>query len=34
MLWPDKAKYEGQWEFNHASGFGKFFHADGDIYEG
>lgn len=32
--WPDGAKYEGQWKENKACGYGKFFHVDGDIYEG
>ena len=32
--WKDGAKYEGQWRLNKANGFGKFFHVDGDIYEG
>jgi hypothetical protein len=34
MQWPDGAKYDGNWEFNHASGEGVFYHADGDVYEG
>jgi len=34
MRWPDGAKYEGDWQFNQAAGQGKFFHVDGDIYEG
>jgi hypothetical protein len=32
MVWLDGARYEGNWEFNLASGQGKFFHVDGDIY--
>ena len=34
MTWPDGACYEGDWSFNHACGKGKFFHSDGDIYDG
>jgi hypothetical protein len=34
QVWPDGAKYEGNWENNKANGKGKFFHADGDIYTG
>jgi hypothetical protein len=29
--WPDKARYEGEWRDNRASGKGKFYHVDGDI---
>jgi hypothetical protein len=32
MNWPDGASYEGEWNFGHAHGQGKFIHADGDIY--
>lgn len=34
QLWPDGAKYEGSWDNDRANGFGKFWHIDGDIYEG
>ena len=34
QIWPDGAKYEGEWKNNHANGKGKFFHINGDIYEG
>ena len=34
QVWPDGAKYEGEWRFNKANGKGKFWHADGDVYEG
>ena len=32
--WKDGAKYEGNWKFNKACGRGKFWHVDGDIFEG
>ena len=32
QVWPDGAKYEGDWEDNKANGKGTFYHADGDIY--
>ena len=32
--WKDGAKYVGQWKFNKACGQGKFWHVDGDIFEG
>lgn len=31
---PDGARYEGEWKDNKACGYGKFWHVDGDIYEG
>ena len=34
QIWPDNAKYEGEWKDNMAHGKGKFWHADGDIYCG
>jgi hypothetical protein len=34
MTWPDGATYEGDWKDNHAQGYGKFIHANGDSYEG
>ena len=32
--WSDGARYEGQWKQNKAHGKGKFFHVDGDVFEG
>lgn len=32
--WPDGAKYEGDWLNNKAHGKGKFYHVDGDVFEG
>jgi hypothetical protein len=34
QVWPDGAKYEGNWRNNVASGRGKFYHIDGDVYDG
>ena len=34
MVWTDTAQYQGDWDYNQASGKGKFKHADGDTYEG
>lgn len=34
QIWPDGARYEGQWVNNRATGKGKFIHVDGDIYTG
>ncbi len=34
QVWPDGAKYEGHWRNNVASGRGKFYHIDGDVYDG
>lgn len=34
MTWPDGAIYEGEWKDNHAHGWGKFLHSNGDSYEG
>ena len=34
QIWPDGAKYEGDWRRNKANGQRKFWHADGDVYEG
>lgn len=34
QIWPDGARYEGQWEFNKANGKGTFWHVHGDKYEG
>lgn len=34
QVWPDGARYEGFWKDGVAHGRGKFYHIDGDIYEG
>jgi hypothetical protein len=34
MEWPDGAKYVGSWDYNAASGRGRFNHVDGDVYDG
>ena len=34
QIWPDGARYEGDWADDKASGYGRFEHVDGDIYEG
>jgi hypothetical protein len=34
MLWADGSKYEGYWTNDEANIKGKFFHANGDVYEG
>jgi len=34
QLWDDGAKYEGEWRHDKASGYGTFYHVDGDIYQG
>ena len=34
QVWPDGAKYEGNWRNNVACGRGKFYHIDGDVYDG
>ena len=34
MVWPDNARYEGVWQYNAATGKGKFVHVDGDVYDG
>jgi hypothetical protein len=34
QVWPDGAKYEGYWRDNMAHGRGKFYHIDGDVYDG
>jgi hypothetical protein len=33
-VWPDGARYEGYWSEGVASGKGRFYHIDGDVYEG
>ena len=32
--WPDGAKYEGYWKDGKQHGKGKFYHVDGDMYDG
>jgi hypothetical protein len=34
QIWPDGAKYIGNWKNDKACGKGKLYHPDGDIYEG
>ena len=34
QTWPDGAKYEGYWKDNKTCGKGKFWHANGDFFEG
>ena len=34
QIWPDGAKYEGEWRNNMAEGDGVFYHANGDVYTG
>ena len=34
QTWPDGAKYEGYWKDNKTYGKGKFWHANGDFFEG
>ena len=34
QVWKDGAKYEGNWRLNKACGHGKFWHVDGDVFEG
>ena len=34
QVWPDGAKYEGQWENNMANGKGRYYHSSGDVYDG
>ena len=33
-MWPDNAKYEGEFKNNKFDGKGKIIHAHGDIYQG
>lgn len=33
-MWPDGAKYEGYWQNDKAHGKGKFYHVEGDVYDG
>ena len=32
--WPDGSRYEGYYKLDRACGYGKLYHADGDVYEG
>jgi hypothetical protein len=34
QVWPDGAKYEGNWKNDKTDGKGKFWHANGDYFEG
>ena len=34
QMWPDNAKYVGEWKDGKAEGKGTFFHSNGDIFEG
>ena len=34
QVWPDGSKYEGFWDNDQATGFGRFILADGDVYIG
>lgn len=34
QVWPDGGKYEGYWQDGVAHGRGKFYHIDGDVYDG
>ena len=34
QMWPDGAKYEGDWRNGMAEGQGTFYHANGDVYTG
>ena len=34
QIWPDGAKYEGNWRDGLQHGKGKFYHVDGDVYDG
>ena len=34
QIWDDNAKYEGEWKYDKACGYGTFYHVDGDIYKG
>ena len=34
QVWPDGARYEGYWLNDKANGKGKFYHVEGDIYDG
>ena len=34
MVWRNGSLYEGFWVDGKASGYGRFIHPDGDVYEG
>jgi len=34
QIWEDGARYEGEWKYDRACGYGTFYHVDGDIYKG
>eukprot|EP00913_Durusdinium_trenchii_P019706 g18526.t1 len=34
QVWPDVSNCEGNWKDDQAHGWGRFMHADGDVYEG
>jgi len=34
QVWPDGAKYDGEWRNGMAEGVGVFNHANGDVYQG
>ena len=34
QIWPDNAKYDGEWRNDMAEGYGTFNHANGDVYTG
>jgi len=34
MIWPDHAKYDGEWRAGCAEGNGIFYHFDGGVYNG
>ena len=34
QMWPDNAKYVGEWADGKAEGKGTFYHSNGDVFEG
>lgn len=34
QIWPDNAKYVGEWIDGKAEGKGTFYHSNGDVFEG
>lgn len=34
FVWPDGARYEGEWAFNKAMGRGRYENAEGEVYDG